>query len=206
MIPEILWLIHAAILINHSGKTVAVDPWKIKSNYRAELVLVTHSHFDHCSPDDISKILKENGTVIAPPDALAEIKADDKRTIAPGEKINLGWVIVEAVPAYNLKAEFHPRNKNWVGYILRYPDTSVYIAGDTDFIPEMENIKTDVAIVPVGGKYTMSAESAADAVNIMKPKLAIPIHYGDIVGTEADAKRFAELVTESEARILKQLQ
>jgi L-ascorbate metabolism protein UlaG (beta-lactamase superfamily) len=122
--------------------------------------------------------------------------------IEPGQRIDLGnGVIVEAYPAYNVDKDFHPKANGWVGYVVEVGGRRVYIAGDTDRIPEMKGIRCDVAFLPVGGTYTMTAEQAAAAAKDISPKLAVPMHWGNIVGTRADAERFVELC-ECEARLM----
>jgi len=111
-------------------------------------------------------------------------------------------VKIAGVPAYNINKRFHPKSNNWVGYVIKFADSSIYIAGDTDFIPEMKNIKADIVMLPVGGTYTMTAEEAAKAVEAIKPKIAIPIHFGDIVGSKSDAEKFSSLVKSAQVKIL----
>jgi len=202
MEPKIKWLGHASLLIE-LDKTIFIDPWQIQGGKTADLVLITHSHSDHCSSVDVEKILKIDGMVIGPSDALAEIRVGNKLPLKPRELQNLGWVTIEGVPAYNIGKKFHPKANEWLGYLIHFPQTTIYIAGDTDHIPEMKNLKIDVAIVPVGGTYTMNATEAAGAIKEMSPKLAIPVHFGTVVGSQADAELFASLVKNCEVRILK---
>lgn len=203
MVENIKWLGHSSILIEKNGKNVYVDPWKLKSDKpKADLILITHSHYDHCSEQDINKIATDKTTIIAASDSLEKISKGIKKTITPGAEISLGWVKVEGVPAYNVNKQFHPKSNNWLGYVIRFSDVSIYVAGDTDFIPEMKNIKADIVILPVGGTYTMNAEEAAKAVNTINPKIAIPIHFGDIVGSKSDAERFKSLVKSAQVEIL----
>jgi len=203
MVENIKWLGHASILISTGGKNIYVDPWKlIKDQPKGDLILITHPHYDHFSPDDINKIVGNDSIIIGPLDIL-KIKLGKKTEIKPGQEINLNWVKIKAVPAYNINKHFHPKGNNWCGYIIEIEGNKIYIAGDTDFIPEMKNIVADIVILPVGGTYTMTAEEAANAVNTIKPKLAIPYHFGDIVGSEKDAKLFSSFVLNSEVKILK---
>lgn len=203
MTENIKWLGHASILIEKNGKYIYIDPWKLKSDTpKADVICITHSHYDHCSLQDILKITTEKTTIIATSDSLEKINKGIKKTITPGKEIDLGWVKLQGVAAYNIGKQFHPKSNNWVGFLIKFSDSSVYIAGDTDFIPEMKNIKATIAIVPVGGTYTMNAEEAAKAVNIINPEVVIPIHYGDIVGSKTDAERFTSLVKSAQVKIL----
>ncbi len=203
MVEYIKWMGHASVLISIAGKNIYVDPWKIIRNEpKADLVLVTHPHYDHFSPDDINKIAKKETIIVGPHDVM-KLKTAEKKSIIPGEEIDFGWVKVKGIPAYNINKNFHPKINNWVGYLIEIENKKIYIAGDTDFIPEMKEISADVAILPVGGIYTMTAEEAANAVNTMKPKIAIPYHYGDIVGSEKDAKLFSSFVLNAKVEILR---
>ncbi|RLG03285.1 MAG: MBL fold metallo-hydrolase [Thaumarchaeota archaeon] len=199
---EISWLGHAAFLLKHSGKLIYIDPYKIRSKGSADIILVTHEHFDHLSPNDLRKIVKHDTDIVAPRSCEGKLKglgAGIIKLIKPGDKVTVRDVEVEAIPAYNLTKfrapgiPYHPREAGGVGYILNLDGVRIYHAGDTDFIPEMRELKVDVALIPVSGTYVMTAEEAAEAVNTFKPKLAIPMHYGSIVGSRRDAERFKEL-------------
>ncbi len=200
---SITWLGHDSMKIKGDGKVIYIDPWKLKDAEPADIVLVTHEHYDHCSPADVEKVSKMEGTtVVATADSARKLKGD-VMVVKPGDTVEVDGVTIEAVPAYNTNKSFHPKNSNWVGFIVTMGGKSIYHAGDTDHIPEMDGFKVDVALVPVSGTYVMAAEEAAEAVNRMKPKIAVPMHYGDIVGTEADAEKFKSLVSSDiEVKIL----
>ncbi len=191
MLAKIKWLGHASIRID-AQKIIYIDPWKIKGGPKADLILISHSHHDHLSPADIRKIRKEDTVIVAALDAAAQLSGD-VRALQPGDKVTVQGVTVEAVPAYNIDKPYHPKANQWIGFLLTVEGTTIYYAGDTDFIPEMKTIKADIWILPVGGTYTMTAREAAEAVNMVQPKAVIPIHCGDFVGTLADATTFKKL-------------
>ncbi len=202
MVENIKWLGHSSVLIEKEGKYIYVDPWKIKKDEpKGDLVLITHPHYDHCSPEDIDKIRKDQTIIIGPSDAVETINGNTKK-IKPYEEIELPFVKIKGVPAYNINKNFHPKSNNWVGYIIKFPDSSIYVTGDTDFIPEMKGVKVDIVLLPIGGTYTMDAEQAAEAINNMNVKVAIPIHYGEIVGSKKDAEKLTSLVKNAEVKIL----
>lgn len=193
--PEqgITWLGHASFKIARGGIVLYVDPWRLtEAPHDADVVLITHPHFDHLSVPDIRKVAKDSTVFIGPPDCLGELKGD-RRPIAPGQQITLEHVTVEAVPAYNTAKPYHPKAKQWVGYVIEVDKVRIYHAGDTDVIPEMRQLAgVDVALLPVSGAYVMSAAEAGLAANLLDPQVAIPMHYGAIVGTNNDARRFEE--------------
>jgi L-ascorbate metabolism protein UlaG (beta-lactamase superfamily) len=187
---KIDWLGHASFRLNGSKSTVYIDPWKLKKNSPpADVICITHSHFDHLSADDVELIRKPATVIIAPPDCEGGF-GEAFKPIAPGETLTVGDVTVEAVPAYNVDKDFHPKKNNWVGYVIAIDGVRVYHTGDTDMITEMRNVKTDVVLIPVGGTYTMTVKQAADAVSKINPKVAVPMHCGDIVGTLQDREAF----------------
>ena len=201
MLDSVRWLGHAGFMIK-GKRVIYIDPYQLKSPEVGDIILITHDHGDHCSPDDV-KWLRKGSTVIVAPAACAAKFEGDVRTVKPGDTLRVKGVMVEAVPAYNVGKDFHPQAADGVGYVITTPEgLRVYHAGDTDMISEMEQIEADVALLPVGGKYTMDAAEAAMAANLIKPKLAIPMHWGSIVGSRQDAEKFCDLC-EVRTKILK---
>ncbi|MCL5023010.1 MAG: MBL fold metallo-hydrolase [Nitrospirae bacterium] len=190
MIGDIHWLGHDTFKIT-GEKVIYTDPFRIEKNDKADIVLITHEHRDHCSPDDVKKVQGPDTVIIAPADCAEKLSGNIK-VIEAADKINVGGIDVEAVPSYNTNKQFHTKDRGWVGYIFTVRDRSIYIAGDTDRIPEMKTFRADIALLPVSGTYVMTAEEAVQAALDIKPKIAIPMHYGSIVGTADDARRFAE--------------
>ncbi len=189
---KIKWLGHATVQIK-DRKVIYIDPWKLRgTEEKADIILITHDHYDHCVPEDVAKIQDQKTVIITTADCAQKLSGD-VRIISPGQKITVDDVEVEAVPAYNLDKDFHPKANGWVGFIVTVGGQRIYHAGDCDFIPEMAGIQADIALLPVGGTYTMTAEEAAKAANAICPRYAVPMHYGTIVGSEADARKFEEL-------------
>ena len=195
MLNNIEVLCHSSIRMD-KGKIIYVDPFHIEENYQdADIILITHSHYDHFSEEDIEKVRKDDTIIYVTEDYVENARqlgfSENKIIgVKPNQTYYEGNMEINTVPAYNVNKQFHPKENNWVGYILKIDGISYYIAGDTDITEENKKIKCDVAFVPVGGTYTMTAKEAAELVNIIKPKVAIPIHYGDIVGTKEDATTF----------------
>lgn len=204
MTEGIKWLGHDTFIIK-GEKTVITDPFKLSGSYQADVILITHDHFDHCVPDDVKKVQRPDTVIVATADCAKKLSGNIK-VVKPGDKVTANGVEIEAVPAYNTNKDFHPVGNGWVGYIFKVSNKRYYIAGDTDYIPEMKTFKDiDIALLPVSGTYVMTAHEAVQAALDIKPKVAIPMHYGAIVGTEADAKAFAEaLKGKVEVIILKQ--
>ncbi len=176
-------------MVRSASGAVFIDPWKVGDrSLHADIILLTHDHYDHFSVQDID-LLADGSTRIAAPMSTPPVTD----VISPGETLNIGGITVEAVPAYNTNKGFHPRAKGWVGYILEVDAKRIYHAGDTDRIPEMKNITVDLALVPVGGTYTMNTEEAAGAIEDIRARDVIPIHFGDIVGTRKDAEKLARI-------------
>lgn len=202
MIKGIHWLGHDTFRIEGSS-TVYVDPWKLPASAPpADVILVTHEHFDHFSQDDIALIARPGTMVIGPASVtvgLKQVEGLTVVTIEAGQTVDAGQASVTAVPAYNTNkfrapgVPFHPREAGGLGYVVELDGRRIYHAGDTDAIPEMRDVRCDVALLPIGGTYTMTAAEAAEACEVISAAAAVPMHYGDIVGSRADATRFAEL-------------
>jgi len=188
----IQWLGHASFRICYEDTVINIDPWKLKESAGdATLVLVSHSHYDHYSQEDIAKVSGPDTKLIASADVIAKAKAGE--AIMPGLIVELEGVRVIGVAAYNPDKQFHPKGNNWAGFIIEIGSKRIYYAGDTDLTEEMKALKDiDVALLPVGGTYTMNAKEAAEATEHIKPKLAVPYHWGDIVGGRSDAEQFAK--------------
>ena len=186
---HIHWLGHASFRIADGATQIYIDPWKLpKNSPKADVVLITHAHYDHFSPDDIAKIRKESTTFFGPKDVAYQLDGN-VFSVLPGQSYAVGELKLRTVHAYNLGKQFHPKQNNWVGYILTLSTgQKIYHSGDTDFTPEMRTVVTDFALLPCGGTYTMSGKDAAVAASAFKPHTVIPMHWGDIVGTKQDAE------------------
>ena len=199
-------LCHSSIRIEE-GNIVYIDPFQINKDYHdADYVFFTHSHYDHFSPKDIEKVKKEDTIFVVTEDLKeqAETVFGKERifVVKPGEKYEMQGLEFETTYAYNENKAFHPKQNQWVGYIITINDKKYYIAGDTDNINEIQNIECDVALIPVGGTYTMDYQEAAQLANRIKATVVIPTHYGSIVGKIEDGENFKKLVTNKEVKIL----
>jgi len=198
---RIAWLGHGGFRIDGS-LTVYIDPYQISPGPQADLILITHEHFDHCSPDDVALIQSPHTVVVTEP-LSAQKLSGDVRTVRPGDRVDVGKASVLAVPSYNTDKAFHPKGNNWLGFVLEMDGARIYHAGDSDFIPEMGGLDVEIAFLPVSGTYVMSWEEAVEAARAIRPGLAVPMHYGTVVGDEGDARRFASaLQDEMEVRVL----
>ena len=190
MKQNIVWLGHDGFRIDAST-CIYIDPYQIDGGKPADLLLITHEHFDHCSPEDVAKI-QQPGTVIITEKDSAKKLSGDVRVMTPGERLLLDGLTVEAVPAYNTNKDYHPKANKWLGFIIDIDGVRIYHAGDSDYIPEMKGLEVDIALLPVSGTYVMNADEAVEAALAIKPKLAIPMHYGAIVGDQSDAIHFRD--------------
>ncbi len=219
---KIEFLGHSGFLITcKDGKKIAIDPYNISekaAESKVDYILVTHSHYDHCSIKDIEKLSKENTVVIIPPDAQSKVTRVEglhMQVIEVGDVLELGNIKIETMPAYNIDKEFHPKKEFWLGYLIKINGAVIYHSGDSDKIPEMEKLTgygkhgvEFIVLLPVSGNYVMTAEEAADVASMLKPDLAIPMHYGaGVAGTVEDAERFVALCKERDidARILERI-
>lgn len=199
MLENIEVLCHSSIRINKE-KVIYIDPFKINKNYNdADIIFITHDHYDHYSEENIDKVIKEDTTIVIPKDLLKKLlkKGINKNAIIvaePNKEYETQGINFNTIPAYNINKKFHPKENNWLGYIITINNVKYFVAGDTDITDENRKVKCDVAFVPVGGTYTMDFKEAARLINEIKPKIAVPIHYGSIVGTEQDARNFINLL------------
>ncbi len=202
LVDELEWLGHSGFRIRVGRAVVYVDPYRVpEGSPPADLILVTHGHYDHFSPQDIER-LSRRGTWLVGPAAVAERTRGQVHSIAPGETLEdelVRGVHVSAVAAYNTSKRnpegqpFHPREAGYVGYELNVLGERLYHSGDTDVIPEMDSVTgVDVALLPVSGVYVMTAAEAAEAARRIQPRVAVPMHWGEHIGTFEDARRFAE--------------
>ena len=207
MLDNIEVLYHSSIRIDKE-KMIYIDPFKINENYNdADMIFITHDHYDHYSEEDIDKVKKANTIFIVPENLLKKlikkgINDENIITLAPEDIEIIDGIKIEAIHSYNIDKPFHPKENNWLGYIIEIDGVRYYIAGDTDITRENKKVKCDVAFVPVGGTYTMNFSEAAQLVNIIKPKIAVPIHYGSVVGTKQDANNFIKLLYQTTKGII----
>ena len=196
-------LCHSSIKFEKE-KTIYFDPFKVDKNYNdADIIFITHSHYDHFSEEDILKVKKETTKIVMPEETYMSnkeklnnvlgFKEENIITVEPNKFYTVDNIKFKTIP-YNVNKNFHPKENKWVGYIIYLDDISYYIAGDTDITEENKQVKCDVAFVPIGGTYTMTAKEAAELINIIKPKIAVPTHYGLIVGTKEDEEIFKRLI------------
>lgn len=209
MLEGIEVLCHSSIRIN-KGKVIYFDPFKIEQDYNdADIIFITHNHYDHYSESDIDKVIKNDTIIVAPEELLTKLLKKGFRnecivTVTPNEKYDIKGIKFNTIPAYNTNKTFHPKENEWVGYLIEIDGITYYIAGDTDITEENRKVKCDVAFIPVGGTYTMNYKEASILANEIKPKIAVPIHYGSIVGSKQDALSFSNLLNpEIECKIYK---
>lgn len=200
MINKIEVLCHSSIRICKNNMIIYIDPFKVEKEYNdADIVMITHSHYDHFSENDLKRVIKENTVILTVEETYERtvklgVKKENIIIVKQNGIYNVNNLEIETVPAYNLKKLFHKKSSQWVGYIINFENERDYIMGDTDFVEELKQIKCDVLFMPIGGIYTMNVKEAAECVKTLKPKKVIPVHYGEIVGKYKDAEKFKELI------------
>ena len=196
----LFWVGHGSFYIKSQGRTIFIDPFRItdKINEKADILLVTHGHFDHCNKEDMDKVLKAGTRIISAPGAVDQKEYENVTIAKPGFKETIDGIEIEAVPAYNTdkeKQQFHPRSNDWVGYIIKVDNAKIYHAGDTDLIPEMRELKgkgIDVALIPVGGTYTMDLEEGIKAAEAIGAEHTVPMHFKNLAGEEGSERIVSE--------------
>jgi len=205
MLEGITWYRQSALRFADGERTIYIDPWGTgAADPAADLILITHAHDDHLQPEEIARLSAAGAKIVAPHDVAAGLSGD-VTPVAPGESHEIAGVKFTTVPAYNTaeeRLEMHPKANRWVGYVLELPGGTYYHAGDTDHIAELDDLKTDVAFLPIGGTYTMDVPEAAGLAKSMAPGIAVPMHYGFVVGSADDGQRFRELASPVAVQIM----
>ena len=187
------------------SKIIYFDPFKIDlETSDADIIFITHDHYDHMDVDSINKVKNDSTIVVAPKSmegVIRKIEFKDYIYLEPNEETNIGDINIKTIPAYNILKPFHPRKNNWLGYIVTINDVSYYVAGDTDKTKEAENVKCDVALVPIGGHFTMDVNEAAELIKEINPKVVIPTHYGSIVGNKSDGLKLKEKLSKTNIEV-----
>lgn len=190
-------------------KIIYFDPYKIEDEkHDADIIFITHNHYDHMDNESINKIKNDNTIIVAPKtmeDIIRNIEFKKYVFLNPNEEINIDNFNIKTIPAYNIEKTFHPRENNWLGYIVTYNDISYYIAGDTDKTIDNEKVKCDVAFIPIGGHFTMDVTESSELIRIINPKIVIPIHYGSIIGDPSDGKKLKELLSDTNIEVIEKL-
>lgn len=206
MLENISWLGHASFRIISDLK-IFIDPWKIKEDIKADLILITHNHHDHCSTKDIELLLNDNTLIIAPSDVAELIKREITRElnikiVSPGDSFEIMGINIETIPAYNKNKDYHPKENKWLGYVIELDGERIYFAGDTDYIHEMRHLKNiNIAFLPIGGTYTMDVKEAVKAALDIHPNYVVPMHYGDIIGEISEAEKFLSMIDQEDPTI-----
>lgn len=201
MLSGVEVLCHSSIKID-KHLVMYFDPYKINEElHDADIIFCTHTHYDHFSEEHILKVKNDRTIFIGTEDSYVKVMklgfAEEKiKIVEPGNTYELLGIKFETIPAYNIEKQYHPKENGWVGYNVEIDGIHYYIAGDTDLTPETKSVSCDIALLPIGGRFTMNAKEAASLVNTIEPQIAIPTHYGDIIGTHDDAELFKKLVKE----------
>ncbi len=190
-------------------KIIYFDPFKIEENkHDADIIFITHNHYDHFDIKSIENVMNDNTVIVAPKsmeDVINQISFKKYIYLNPFDEVNIDNLFIKTIPAYNIDKPFHPRENNWLGYIVTYNNITYYIAGDTDKTPENELVKCDIALIPIGGHFTMDYVEASELVRKIMPKIVIPIHYGSIIGDVDFGKKFKNLLTDTNILVIEKL-
>jgi len=191
MIESITWFDHASFRLD-GEKTIYIDPWELPEGQpRADIILISHDHYDHCSPPDVAAVSKSRTVIVTTPDCAKKFKGMRTEVLAPGDAREIDGIPIEALAAYNPEKKFHPQKNSWLGFVLTLRGQRIYYAGDTDLTPEVRAAKADIALLPIGGTYTMGPDEAVEAATAIGPRVVVPYHWGKIVGGQEEADRFA---------------
>jgi L-ascorbate metabolism protein UlaG (beta-lactamase superfamily) len=208
MVENIQWYGQSSIRIPFGDKFIYIDPFQIIDKEMADLILITHPHFDHFSIEDINKIANPDTRIYAPKESCEKLQLKGYKNcieVVPDQTITFEGITIHTVPAYNLSKYNHPKEMKWVGYVINLGDLKIYHPGDTNRIPEMKSISCDIAFMPLGQTYTMqSVEEATDAILDVKAKVAIPIHYGTYEGTVQSALQFKKMLSNKVITVIKE--
>jgi L-ascorbate metabolism protein UlaG (beta-lactamase superfamily) len=188
ILKKLHWLGHDGFRLDAAGAVIYFDPYDIKEGAKADIILVSHDHYDHFSPDDIKKIRKDE-TLVITNETVAQKIDGSKQVLKAGESWKGKGIEIKAVPAYNPDKQFHPKESGGLGFIVTVGGVKIYHTGDSDFIPEMKEIDCDIALIPVSGTYVMDADEAVEAALAIKPSVAVPMHWGSFIGSRADAEK-----------------
>jgi len=192
ILDGVTWFRQSSVRIRRGGLEVQVDPWGVTTDGEADYVLLTHPHYDNFSEADIARIRGPETVVVAPASMKKQLQEPD-HLLRPGDLLQLEGIDILAVPAYNEEKKFHAPESGWLGYVFTVGGVTYYHAGHTDFLDSMNQIRCDVAFLPCDGHYTMTPEDAARAAEACGAEVAVPIHWGDAVGSREDAERLARL-------------
>ncbi len=206
MLERFTWFRQSAMRFRGDGLTVYIDPWGTSASEEpADVVFITHAHSDHFQPSEIEWLRKQGTKLVAPRD-VAKALSGDVTAVAPGESHEVGGVKFSTVPAYNIvehRLKAHPKASKWVGYVLELGGATFYHSGDTDHVPELDAIRADVAMMCIGGDpFTMGPEEAGELAKTIGPKLAVPMHYGYIVGSPSQAAQFRKAAAPVTVKVL----
>lgn len=203
MLDGIICLGHNAIKFSKNNKVIYVDPYEIKDNYNdADIIFITHNHYDHFSREDILKVKKDSTKIVITEDLYSDtlelgFKDLDIMKVIPNNNYSFADINFSTISSYNTNKEFHPKENNWVGYKFLFDNYTYYVIGDSDITEESKLVKCDVLFIPIGGVYTTDYKEAAELTNIINPKVVVPVHYGVIVGEKEYASMFKKLVNSS---------